>query len=210
MNGLLIVGAGGHGKTVAEAAVSSGRWDRIGFVDQAEELQGEHVAGYKVEGKLSDVHRVMAHYTDLVVAIGDNEARLKLLHEYQTLGFRLPVIIHKLAHASPTAQIGDGTVLLAHSYVGTDAWIGMGCILNTGSSADHDNRLEDGVHLSPGARLGGQVKVGTCSWIGIGASVIQGVQIGRDTVVGAGAAVIRSLPDRVMAAGVPATIIKER
>lgn len=210
MNGLLIVGAGGHGKTVAEAAASTGQWDRIGFVDQAQELQDRHIAGHKVEGSLADVHKLMAVYTDLVVAIGDNQSRLKLLDEYQSLGFRLPVIMHRLAHASPSALIGEGTVLLAHSYVGTDAKIGRGCILNTGSSADHDNRLDDGVHLSPGARLGGQVKVGTCSWIGIGASVIHGVEIGRDTVVGAGAAVIRSLPDRVMAAGVPATIIKER
>lgn len=210
MNGLLIVGAGGHGKTVAEAAASTGRWSRIGFVDQTEELQGREVSGFKVVGKLSDVAGLKADYPDLVVAIGDNETRLDLLTRYETLGFRLPVIMHKSAHASPTATIGEGTVLLAHSHAGTDARIGKGCILNTGSSADHDNVLEDGVHLSPGARLGGRVKVGRCSWIGIGASVIHGVEIGQYVIVGAGAAVIRPLPDRVTAAGVPAAIIKQR
>jgi len=80
-------------------------------------------------------------------------------------------------------------------------------ILNTGCSVDHDVQLDDGVHICPGARLAGEVQVGSRSWIGIGASVIQQVRIGSDVTVGAGAAVVRDLPDGVTAVGVPARVL---
>jgi serine acetyltransferase len=87
------------------------------------------------------------------------------------------------------------------------ATIGVGAILNTGCSVDHDAQLADGVHICPGARLAGEVQVGSRSWIGIGASVIQQVRIGSDVTVGAGAAVVRNLPDGVTAVGVPARVL---
>jgi acetyltransferase-like isoleucine patch superfamily enzyme len=85
--------------------------------------------------------------------------------------------------------------------------IGTGAIFNTGCSVDHDAQLADGVHICPGARLAGAVHVGTRSWLGIGASVIQQVRIGSDVTVGAGAAVVRDLADGVTAVGVPAKVI---
>jgi len=88
--------------------------------------------------------------------------------------------------------------------VNADAQIGRGVILNTGCSVDHDCILQDFVHISPGARLAGNVRVGAGSWIGIGAVVREGVRIGSDVMVGAGATVINDIPDNTRVAGVPA------
>jgi acetyltransferase-like isoleucine patch superfamily enzyme len=98
-------------------------------------------------------------------------------------------------------------VLFAQAVVQAQASIGTGAILNTGCSVDHDAQISDVVHICPGARLAGEVKVGARSWIGIGASVIQQVRIGSDVTVGAGAAVVRDLPDGVTAVGVPARVL---
>ncbi|KZR85772.1 putative acetyltransferase EpsM [Synechococcus sp. MIT S9504] len=94
----------------------------------------------------------------------------------------------------------------AQVVVQAQASIGTGAILNTGCSVEHDVKLANGVHICPGARLAGLVQVGSCSWIGIGASVIQQICIGDDVTVGAGAAVVRDLPDGVTAVGVPARV----
>jgi len=98
-------------------------------------------------------------------------------------------------------------VVFAQAAVQAQASIGKGAILNTSCSVDHDAQLSDAVHVCPGARLAGEVKVGARSWIGIGASVIQQVRIGSDVTVGAGAAVVRDLPNGVTAVGVPARVL---
>jgi acetyltransferase-like isoleucine patch superfamily enzyme len=98
-------------------------------------------------------------------------------------------------------------VVFAQAAVQALASIGVGSILNTGCSVDHDAQLAGGVHICPGAHLAGEVQVGSRSWIGIGASVIQQVRIGADVTVGAGAAVVCDLPDGVTAVGVPARVL---
>ena len=97
--------------------------------------------------------------------------------------------------------------MFAEAVLQADSFVGMGSILNTGCSVDHDSQLADGVHICPGARLAGEVYVGARSWIGIGSSVIQQVRIGSDVIVGAGAAVVSDVPNQVTVVGVPARIL---
>ena len=104
-------------------------------------------------------------------------------------------------------MVGPGSVIFANSVVQSSVNIGVGCIVNTSSTVDHDCFLDDGVHICPGAHLAGHVHVGQLSLIGIGASIIQGIRIGSNVTVGAGAAVVRDLPNGITAVGVPARIL---
>jgi len=200
---LLIVGAGGHGLVVADSALEQGLWSDIAFLD--DEVKGELlISSCKVVGVAADASSLLHQYQDLFVAIGDNKRRLQLINEYISNGFNVPIIIHPSSTVSTFAEIGMGSFVAANSVVGVGAKLGKGCIVNTGASVDHENILSDGVHVSPGAHLGGRVKVGNCSWIGIGASVRELVSIGNAVIVGAGAAVVRNVEDKQQILGVPA------
>ena len=208
---LLILGAGGHGRVAAETAVVCGIATKVSFLD--DRCLGEHrlppVLGWPVVGSLGQAldDGIRTQFSSAVVAIGHAAIRLHWIQQLQAIGYDLPVLKHPTAWISPSAQIGPASVVFAQAVVQAQASIGMGAILNTGCSVDHDAQLSDGVHICPGARLAGEVKVGARSWIGIGASVIQQVRIGSDVTVGAGAAVVRDLPDGVTAVGVPARVL---
>ena len=206
MTSVLILGAGGHAKVVAETALASGRASSIGFLDDRPLLS---ILGWPVLGRLDQAldSSIQAKFPAAFVAIGHPDTRLRWLAKLEAAGYRLPLLIHPSAWVSPSAQIGPGSVVFAQAAVQAKAMIGKGAILNTGCSVDHDAQLADGVHLCPGSRLAGTVHIGARSWIGIGASVIQQVRIGSDVTVGAGAAVVRDLPDGVSAVGVPARIL---
>lgn len=205
MNRLLIIGAGGHGRVVADTARAMGKWEKIAFVDDCQE---GHVLDWPVLGKTAMAAELYNEYNDLVIAIGDNPNRLKMFYQYSKLGFRLPAIIHPTAFVSPSATVDAGTIIFAQAAVNAGAVIGAGCIINTGATVDHDCVLADGVHLSPGVHLGGEVKIGRCSWLGVGASVINRVCIGESVTIGAGAVIIRPIEDNVTVVGVPGRVIK--
>lgn len=203
MSGLLVIGAGGHGVVVASAAAETGRWSRIAFLDDRFP-DAKSDTPWPVLGRVNRAAALRDEYADLVVAVGDNAARLKLAATFEGLAFRLPTVVHPTAWVNQLASVGAGSVVLAQAAVGARARIGTACIVNTGATVDHDCRVADGVHVSPGVHLGGGVAVGSCSWIGIGAAVRHGICIGADVTVGAGAAVVSDLTDGVTAVGVPA------
>ena len=211
MSGLLILGAGGHGKVVAETALASGVVSSVSFLDdRCTSLNAWlPVLGWPVIGPLglSLQAETAAQFDAAVVAIGHAATRLHWIQQLQNAGYHLPVLVHPTAWVSPSAQLGPASVVSAHAAVQAEASIGTGAILNTGCSVDHDAQLADGVHICPGARLAGEVNVGARSWIGIGASVIQQVRIGSDVTVGAGAAVVRDVPNKVTVVGVPARVV---
>lgn len=206
--GLLIVGAGGHGKAVADAAACMDAWDEIAFVDRKYPALSAN-GRWPVIADQSDLRALRTRFAQATVAVGDAATRLRLLDELRTQGFEIPVIRHPSAVVAVDAALAEGVVILAGAIVNTGARIGRGCIVNTAASIDHDCVLGEGVHVCPGARLAGEVTVGDRGWIGIGASVIQQRKIGMASTVGAGAAVIRDVADGVTVGGVPARVLKE-
>ena len=204
---LLILGASGHARVVAETALFSGITNDLAFVDDANNSVNKGL----VIGRLEFALEVSTKndFQNAFVAIGDSKVRATWIHKLVQIGYKLPSIIHPHAWISPSSMIDEGTAIFANASVQANVVIGKGCILNTGCSVDHDCNLGDFVHISPGARLAGSVKVGDQSHIGIGASIIQNIQIGKGVTVGAGAAVIKDLPDGVTAVGVPAEVIKK-
>jgi sugar O-acyltransferase (sialic acid O-acetyltransferase NeuD family) len=211
MAALLLLGAGGHARVVAETALATGRFSRIAFLDDrcSGPAQLPDQLGWPVIGPFAAAldPQVRQQFPAALVAIGNAAVRLQWLPRLGAAGYLLPVVIHPTAWMSPSAQIGIGSVVFAQAAIQAQAVIGSGAILNTGCSVDHDAQLGDGVHICPGARLAGEVQVGDRSWIGIGASVTQQILIGADVTVGAGAAVVRDLPDGVTAVGVPARVL---
>jgi sugar O-acyltransferase (sialic acid O-acetyltransferase NeuD family) len=207
MTRLLIIGAGGHGAVVAEAAAEVGQWSEIVFLDDTD-TEGR-VLEFPILGKSGDLSSFLDGDTEVFVAIGDNRRRLELLRSIAEENARLATVIHPTACISPSASVSSGTVACAGVIVNARATVGLGCILNTAATIDHDCAIEDGVHISPGANLAGNVHVGTCTWIGIGSSIREGIRIGRDSMVGAGSAVVSDVADGATVGGVPARALSD-
>lgn len=140
------------------------------------------------------------------VAIGNphGRVRLKLHDELESAGLLPITLAHPTAWIAKNARIGVGSQILAGAVVGVEAVLGRQCIINTNASVDHEDVLEDGVEIAPGATLCGSVHLKTNVWIGAGAVILPRVVIGQDTVVGAGAVVLKDLPEKSMFVGVPA------
>ena len=202
MKRLLIIGAGGHGAVVADAALESGNWTEIAFLD--DDPSGASVLDWPVVGGLEDLKTHLDAETEVVVAVGDNERRLNILDSITSNSGTLVSVVHPRACVSRSATVGEGAVLCAGAMVNARAILGRGCIVNTVATVDHDCVIGDGSHISPGANLAGGVAVGNCAWVGIGAAIKEGVRIGSNAVIGAGAAVISDVADGEKVGGVPA------
>ena len=211
MAALLLLGAGGHARVVAETALATGRFSSIAFLDDRccgpEQLPDQ--LGWPVIGSLTAAldPQIRQQFSAALVAIGNASIRVRWLPILASAGYEVPVVSHPTAWVSPSAQLGAGSVVFAQSSIQAQVMIASGAILNTGCSVDHDAQLGKGVHVCPGAHLAGDVQVGDRSWIGIGASVIQQICIGDDVTVGAGAVVVCDLPNGVTAVGVPARVL---
>lgn len=205
MKRLAILGAGGHGAVVADAALAAG-WESVTFFDD-KWPEVSSLGPWIVAGRATELMRDASRFDGAIVAIGSNAIRLTKLRELSDSGLAVVSVVHPAAVVSHHAKIGTGSVVFAGTVINAFARIGTGVIVNTGATIDHDCQLSDGVHVSPGAHLGGRVHVGRASWIGIGASVKQDVVIGDDVVVGAGAAVIAGIADGLTVCGVPARIL---
>ncbi len=199
---LALLGASGHGKVVADAALCAG-WDEVVFFDDA--WPGVARNGHwPVLGNGAMLMERLQDFDGVVVAIGNCPVRLRKQQELEAAGARMATIVHPRAWASAYAPLGAGTVLMAGAVVNADARVGAACIINTGATVDHDCVLADGVHVAPGAHLSGNVSVGRCGWVGVGAAVRQGIAIGAGAMVGAGAVVVRAVPEDATVAGNPA------
>lgn len=199
---IFLIGAGGHGKVIAEIAESLG-WEVSGFVDQNPQLHSQ--LGYRVFLEPADTG--MPKEAGWVVSIGNNQTRKKLTLQY-SLPYR--ALLHPSILLSHRSTIGAGTVAMAGVVVNSSTTIGKHCILNSSCSIDHDCRLEDFVHIAPQTAIAGGVTIGEGSLIGIGARVIPGVTIGKWCTIGAGAVVLTDVPDGATVVGVPGKILPKQ
>ena len=201
MNKLIIIGAGGHGKVIADNALKNGYTD-ICFVD---DVQTGECMGLPIVGCVADVEKYSDGKTDFVIAIGQNQIRKMLAERYR---LNWATLIHPSAQIATHVTIEKGTVIMAGAIVNPAAIIGAHCIINTGAIVEHDNQLADYVHISPAAALGGTVKVGEGTHVGIGAMVKNNITICQNAVIGAGAAVVKDILESGTYVGIPARKIK--
>ena len=198
MDRLIILGASGHGKVVADIAVKNGYTDVV-FLDDDPSVAS--CAGYPVYGPVSMLPETEG---DVFAAIGNASIRRRITEEYPARTF--PVLIHPGAVVAPDVSIGTGSVVMAGAVINPGAVIGKSCIVNTCASVDHDCRLGDYCHVAVGAHLCGTVTIGAETWIGAGATVSNNLSICSGCMIGAGAVVVKDITVPGIYIGVPARI----
>ncbi len=206
---LAIFGNGGYAECVAEAVEAAGVFEIAGMVSSL----GSSVpaAGRPIIPELDflgDSARPMLG----VVAVGDSFTRQQVVETItrKLPGFRFASIVHPRAVVSPSAKLGEGTVVLANAVVGAHVSIGRHSLLFSATVVEHGSTFGEFVSTAPSVAIGGDAGVGDRTFIGIGATICHGVNIGRDVVIGAGAVVITSSGDNVVLAGIPAREIRRR
>ena len=197
MNRLIVVGAGGHGKVVADIALKNGYTD-IYFLDDS--MFGECM-GFPIIGNIGYIEKLNAEDTDFVIGIGDNYTRKRIAQKYSV---NWVSIVHPSAQIAVGVDLGKGTVVMANAVINPCAHVGEHCIINTAAIVEHDNIIGDYVHISPGAKLGGTVNVGDLSQIGIGSTVRNNMRICANCLIGAGTVVVNDIEEEGTYVGIPA------
>ncbi len=201
MNRLVIIGAGGHGKVVADNAQKNG-YTEICFID---DNSSNECMGFPIVGSCVNLEQLNDGKTDFVIGIGDNETRKSIAEKFDLNWVKL---IHPMATLGLNASIGKGTVVMAGAVINACATVGEHCIINTGAIIEHDNELGDFVHVSPKVALGGTVSIGNETHVGIGATVSNNVEICANCIIGAGSLVIDDIVEPGTYVGIHARKIK--
>ncbi len=194
---IIVIGAGGHGKVVADIAQKSGCRE-VAFVD--DRATGSPM-GIPIIGTAADLPALNDGRTGFVIAIGSNAFRQTLAERY---AINWVTLVHPSAQIGAGVTLGRGTVVLANAVINPCVQIGAHCIINTCAVIEHDNIIGDYTHISPNAALGGTVTVGSLTHIGIGAAIRNNIRITDNCVIGAGACVVSDLTEPGTYIGVPA------
>lgn len=205
---LILVGGGGHCRSVIEAAESAGRKIR-GILDLPQ-FVGTEVSGYKVIGSDDDIPAYVEDCEFLVTlgSIENSVPRQKLLRRIKEAGGELATVVASTAFLSPRACVGAGTVLLHQSVVNAAANVGESVIINTGAIIEHDAVVGDLTHVSTGAKVNGACRVGARCFVGSGAVMVQGVSLTDDSFLGAGSLLAKNAVEAGTYVGFPARKIK--
>ena len=208
---LFIWGASGQALVVAEIVRLKREYQIVGFLDDINPLRKDtEFCGASILGgreQLDNLKEMGVEYC--ICAFGNCEARLRLSRLIRTKGFKLATIIHPNAVIAADVSIGHGTMIDAGAVIKPAAIIGESVIINSCTSIGHHCIIEDGCHICPGVCLAGWVKVKPITWVGIGSIVKEHVTIGSNSLIGAGAVVLKDIPNDVVAYGVPAKVIRK-
>lgn len=184
---LLVVGAGGHGRSVAEAADLSGLFEVIGFLDDALPA-GDSVLMAPVLGPVTSIALHRSECDQVIVAVGNNAVREKVTLQLIEAGFDLSTVVHPRAFVAPSALLGPGSAVMAGAIVGTEVRLGMGVIVNCGAVVDHQANVGDYGHLGVNASMAGGSVLGTRAWMQVGSAIGYGVRIPAETILSPGQA----------------------
>lgn len=203
---VVIIGAGGHAKVIADIIEKSG--DKVlGFLDDNLPKDITVIKEYKVLGKIEECQELLSKNKGLyfIIAIGNNYIRKNISEKY-VLNYY--TAIHPASTIGMQVNIGEGTVIMANVCINSNAIIGKNCIINTGAIIEHDNVIEDYVHVSPNVTLCGTVKIGAFTHVGASATIKNNITIINDCIIGAGAVVLKDIEESGTYIGVPAKKLK--
>ena len=212
MKDLIIFGASGFGREVAWAVERLNKvtptWNLLGFMDDADDIQGSEINGYKVLGKTADVDNYPDAY--FVVAVGASRTREKIVSNMKTVNpsIKFGTVIDPSVEISDLVTIGEGTIICAHTIITVNIEIGAHVIINLDCTIGHDAVLQDFVTLYPSVNVSGITNIGHAVELGTGMQIIQGKTVGDYSIVGAGAVVVKDIPAKCTAVGSPAKPIK--
>jgi sugar O-acyltransferase (sialic acid O-acetyltransferase NeuD family) len=206
MKYLILLGGGGHCKSVIEAAESAG-YQILGVLDMPEDV-GKDILSTKVIGTDDDIP-LYVDKAEFVVTVGfikNPSTRIKLYNRVKGAGGKLATVIASTAHVSKYAEIGEGTVVMHQAFVNAGAKIGNNVILNTFSNVEHDAIIGDQCHISTGVMVNGDCKVGNNVFVGSQSVLANGITIDDDIIIGAGSFVRKSLNTKGIYSGNPAIL----
>lgn len=203
---LILVGGGGHCKSVIEAAESAG-YNILGVLDTPENV-GKQVLAYSVIGTDDDIPQYVdkAEFVITVGFIKNPAIRIKLYNKVKEAGGKLATVIASTAHVSKYSTIGEGTVVMHQAFVNAGAHIGANCIINTFCNIEHDAQIGDQCHISTGTMVNGDCKVGDRCFIGSQSVLANGITIDEDIIVGAASFVRKSISEIGIYSGNPAIL----
>lgn len=204
---LILIGGGGHCKSVIEVAESAG-YEIKGILDMPDEVGKEVLPGHKVIGTDDEIPQYVEE-CDFIITVGfiKNPAlRIKLYNKVKAAGGRLATIIASTAHVSKYAELGEGTVIMHHAFVNAGAKIGDNCIINTFVNIEHDAEVGNQCHISTGTMVNGECKIGENCFIGSQSVCANCIEIASDIIVGAGSVVRKSILVKGIYAGNPAIL----
>lgn len=204
---LILIGGGGHCKSVIEVAESAG-YEIKGILDMPDEVGKEVLPGHQVIGTDAEIPQYVED-CDFVITVGfiKNPAlRIKLYNKVKAAGGRLATIIASTAHVSKYAELGEGTVIMHQAFVNAGAKIGDNCIINTFVNIEHDAEVGNQCHISTGTMVNGECKIGESCFIGSQSVCANCIEIASDIIVGAGSVVRKSIRVKGIYAGNPAIL----
>ncbi|EGQ1625423.1 acetyltransferase [Staphylococcus pseudintermedius] len=201
MKKLILIGKGGHAKVVRDIADMSDVYQVVGYLDDA--IDQYHVKDGVFYDNLAQIENYRSDYY-FCIAIGNNDVREQIFNMSQVDIDRFATLIHPTAVVSPSASIGEGSVVMAQAVINAATNIGNHAIINTGAIVEHDNQIADFVHVSPHATLTGGVTIDEFVHIGAGATILPKIHIGHHVIVGAGATVVKNVGEHMTVIGTPA------
>ena len=207
---ILIIGAGGHARSVYECVRQDINFTVVGFIDNVEGDGKELINDIPVLGPHSVVNDLIKseNAKGFIVGIGDNSIRSNRFDEFKDMGL-LPInAIHPTAKLAYNVNIGRGVMIGINTSINTSANIGNNTIINTGAIIEHEDKIGENVHIAPGTSIAGRVTIKNGTFIGIGTVVKEYLTIGSNVTIGAGSVVLEDIPDNVVAVGSPARVIK--
>ena len=209
MEKILLIGAGGHAKTIVDTIERMGTYEIAGFADE-NNIDSEVYRGYKVLGSDRDCDDLFSRgikYAFLSIGyMGKTDIRRRLYEKYHRAGFVFPVIVDPEAVVAADARIGEGTYIGRNAVVNADSTVGMNCIINTAAVVEHECSIGDFSHIAVAAAVCGRTQIGCDCMVGANATIIQGIAIGDEVVVGAGSVVLKNIESGSVVVGNPAVL----
>ena len=208
---IILIGGGGHCKSVIDVIESTEKYTILGIIDQKERI-GEVILGYKIIGSDDNIDDVIKNCQNFNITVGhikSNQTRVKLYNLIKSKGGHFPIIISPTAYVSKHAKLKEGTIIMHHAFVNSAAKIGVNCIINTGASIEHDAEISNHCHISTGAFINGECKIGNNCFIGSNSTIIHCICIEENNLIAAGSVVTKNAEAGYIYAGNPAKKIKK-
>ena len=209
---VILIGAGGHARSVIDILIDNDDYDVVGCIDSAYPKK-TFLEGMESVPIIGNDDSLEEFYTkgisNVFIALGNNRIRKKIYDNVIGIGYKPINVISKHSYISKSVSLGVGICVMHGAVVNVNGRIGNGCIMNTNSSVDHDCIINDFVHVAPGVAISGGTKIGEGTHIGTNSAIIDGITIGNWCYVGAGSVVVKNINDCCMAYGVPAREIRK-
>lgn len=205
-NDIVILGNGGHAKSVADSIIRARKYRIAGYTDLVE--RDSQIRYLGTDDRLKDLYDQGVRFACIGIGyLGESFIRDKIIYRALEIGFQFPAIIDPTSIVISDTKIGMGTYIGKNVIVNSGSVIGSYCILNTGVIVEHENIVGEFSHIAVGSVLCGRVEVGHHSLVGAGSTVIQGISIGNECIVGVGSVVVSDIPDKSKAYGNPCRVV---